>query len=61
LSYVVGVAGILVFWRGLAQIIPTEPLVVEIVLRYILNSLVVFWALCGAPWMFLSLRLAERT
>jgi len=60
LRYVIGVVGILVFWRGLALIFPSDPLWLEMVFRYLRYALVVFWALGGAPWVFLRLRLAEE-
>lgn len=57
--YLIGVAGVLVFWRGLALAFPSEPPAVELGFRYARYALVVFWVLCLAPLAFLRLRLAE--
>jgi membrane-associated phospholipid phosphatase len=58
--YVIGLVGVLLFWRGLALIFPTDPLAVGIAFRYVRYALVVFWAVFGAPWVFLRLGLAEH-
>jgi membrane-associated phospholipid phosphatase len=57
--YLIGVVGVLVFWRGLALVFPSDPLVVGMAFRYLRYALAVFWVLFGAPWVFLRLRLAE--
>lgn len=58
LRFVIGAAGMLVFWRGLALIFPAEPLALGLVLRYMRYALTVVWALFLAPWVFMRLRLA---
>jgi hypothetical protein len=58
--YVIGVIGVLVFWRGLALVFPSEPLAVAMVFRYVRYALIVYWALFLAPVVFLRLGLAER-
>ena len=60
LRFLLGVAGILLFWRGLALVLPTEPLAVGLAFRYLRYALTVYWALFLAPWLFLKLRLADR-
>jgi membrane-associated phospholipid phosphatase len=60
LRYLIGVIGVLVFWRGLALVFPSEPLAIAMVFRYGRYALVVYWALFLAPLVFLRLRLAER-
>jgi hypothetical protein len=58
--YLIGVVGVLVFWRGLALVFPSEPLAVAMVFRYIRYALTVYWALFLAPVVFLRLGLAGR-
>jgi hypothetical protein len=59
LRYLIGLAGVLVFWRGLALVFPSEPLVVALVFRYARYALVVYWALFLAPVVFRRLNLAQ--
>ncbi|HJR81815.1 MAG TPA: phosphatase PAP2 family protein [Anaerolineales bacterium] len=60
LRYVVGVIGILIFWFGLGQLFPREESVISYSLRYLRYSLVGFWIIAGAPWLFFHFKLAER-
>lgn len=57
--YVIGLAGVLLFWRGLALVLPAEPEAVALVFRFVRYALVIIWALFLAPWVFLRLRLAQ--
>ncbi len=57
--FAIGVAGVLILWLGLKAITPSEPFLLEAVLRYIRYALVVFWALSLAPMVFIRLNLAE--
>lgn len=57
--FVVGVIGILIAWRGLALVLPAEPFLLGMALRYARYALTVFWALYLAPLVFLRARLAE--
>jgi hypothetical protein len=57
--FLIGVVGILLCWRGLALIFPTEPLPVALAFRYVRYALIVAWALFGAPWVFVKLGLAS--
>jgi hypothetical protein len=57
--YLIGAAGVLLAWRGLALLFPAEPLAVALAFRFLRYSLIAFWALFLAPWLFLRLGLAE--
>ncbi len=58
--FLIGVVGILLFWRGLALIFPAEPLGLGLALRYLRYALIVIWALFLAPWVFVKLGLADK-
>lgn len=60
LRAVVGVIGILILWFGLGQLFPREESVISYSLRYFRYSLVGFWIIAGAPWLFFHFKLAER-
>jgi membrane-associated phospholipid phosphatase len=59
LRVVVGAAGVLVLWLGLALVTPAQPFIAAAVMRYIRYSSTVFWALYLAPLAFIRLGLAE--
>lgn len=56
--FVIGLIGMLVCWRGLALIFPSEPEAVDFAFRYLRYALTALWALYGAPWVFLRTGLA---
>ncbi len=56
--FVVGLLGVLIVWRGLALVFPTEPLLLGMALRYLRYALTIFWAIAFPPWVFLKTRLA---
>ncbi len=58
--YVVGLIGILIFWRGLEFIFPSDPNLVGFVFRYVRYALVGVWVTAGAPWTFRKLQLANN-
>jgi hypothetical protein len=45
-------------WRGLDLVFPAEPEAIGFFFRYVRYALTGFWAVFGAPWLFLRLRLA---
>ncbi len=57
--FLIGVLGMLLFWRGLALIFPVDPLPLALALRYVRYALTVIWALYLAPWVFMKLGLAQ--
>ena len=60
LRYVVGLIGILIFWFELGQIFPRDESLLSYILRYFRYSLVGFWVIAGAPWLFFHFKLADR-
>jgi len=56
--FVVGLIGVLVVWRGLALVFPTEPFLLAMALRYLRYALTILWMLYLAPWVFLKMKLA---
>lgn len=60
--YLLGIAGVLVLYLGLDVLfglIAADQTALGLGLRYIRYAAVSFWAMFGAPWVFLKLRLAE--
>jgi membrane-associated phospholipid phosphatase len=60
--YVLGMAGVLLLYLGLDiffGMVAADDSALGLVLRYIRFGMVTFWAIFGAPWVFLKLRLAE--
>jgi hypothetical protein len=60
LRFVIGLAGVVILWVGLEQVLPADADVVSAALRYARYALVGFWVSAGAPWLFLRLGLASR-
>jgi membrane-associated phospholipid phosphatase len=65
LRFLLGAAGILVFYVGLdvlfGLITPDAEALLPYILRYIRYTLVGAWVSAGAPWLFIRLRLAGKT
>jgi membrane-associated phospholipid phosphatase len=59
LRFLIGLAGMLIFWRGLALFLPAGEDFIALVFRYIRYALTGFWAIGLAPWLFIRLGLAE--
>jgi membrane-associated phospholipid phosphatase len=60
--YLLGMVGVLVLYLGLDVLfgmLAADEAVIGLGLRYIRYGAVTFWAMFGAPWVFLKLRLAE--
>jgi membrane-associated phospholipid phosphatase len=60
--YLLGMAGVLLLYLGLDMLfglIAADESALGLALRYIRYGAVTFWAVFGAPWVFLKLRLAE--
>jgi membrane-associated phospholipid phosphatase len=57
--FLVGIIGLLLVWQGLGMVFPAEPLEVGYLFRYIRSGLTGYWAVFGAPWLFLKLRLTD--
>jgi len=60
--YLLGMVGVLVLYLGLDMLfglVAADESALGLALRYIRYGTVTFWAMFGAPWVFLKLRLAE--
>ena len=64
LRFVLGVAGLLIFYVGLdvlfGLIAPDMEAVLPYILRYIRYAIVGIWVSAGAPWFFVKLKLAQK-
>lgn len=58
LCFLVGLAGVMVFWYGLGAVLPRGEELVPYVLRYLRYALVGAWVSGGAPWLFQRMRLS---
>ena len=62
--YIVGMIGLFAIYLGLdvlfAQFAPDDASLAGYILRYIRYALVSIWAVFGAPWVFLKIKLAEK-
>jgi membrane-associated phospholipid phosphatase len=57
LRYLVGLVGIFILYFGLKLLLPEEPLMIGIVIRYARYALIGFWVTFLAPWLFRRLHL----
>jgi membrane-associated phospholipid phosphatase len=60
--YLLGMVGVLLLYFGLDMLfgmLAADETALGLGLRYLRYSLVTFWAIFGAPWVFLKLHLAE--
>lgn len=55
LRYLLGIAGILLFWRGLGAFLPDDGTLLALGLRYLRYTLIGAWISGGAPLLFLRL------
>ena len=60
LRYVVGLIGVVILLYGLDKIFPDGDTLIPYIFRYLRYSLVGFWILAGAPWLFFRIKLAEK-
>jgi membrane-associated phospholipid phosphatase len=60
LRYVIGLIGVLLFWRGLDAIFPSSEDFVGFFFRYLRYFLVGAWISAGAPYLFFHFKLAEK-
>jgi hypothetical protein len=61
LRYVVGMLGVLVIWRGIALILPQDPLWLALPLRLIRYWLAGMWVAYYAPLLFVRIGLAQAS
>ncbi|HLO14335.1 MAG TPA: phosphatase PAP2 family protein, partial [Anaerolineales bacterium] len=60
LRSMIGLIGIMILWYGLGKVFPRGETLIPLILRYIRYSLVGFWVLAGAPWLFFHFKLADK-
>ena len=63
LRYLVGILGVLIAMYGLDalfSLIAPDETVLGYILRYIRYGTTTFWAMFGAPWVFLKLNLTKK-
>jgi membrane-associated phospholipid phosphatase len=61
LRYLLGLAGVLVIRYGLKFIFPEGETALALFLRYLRYTLIGFWVSALAPWMFIHLKLADKS
>ncbi len=59
LRFVVGMIGMLLFWRGLALVFPTEPTWFMLIFRALRYFITVLWMTYFAPMLFVKIGLAQ--
>ena len=60
LRFLLGLVGVLLFWRGLDMVFPDGETFLPLCLRYLRYGLVGFWVSFGAPQVFIRLKLARK-
>ncbi len=60
LRYVIGLIGVVILWMGLGEVFPDNADLISYLLRYVRYSLVGFWVIGGAPWLFFRFKLADK-
>ena len=61
LRYVIGLIGVVLFWKGLDVIFPAGEDFVGFFFRYLRYGLVGLWISAGAPYLFFHFKLADRS
>lgn len=59
MRFIIGLIGVLILWRGLGLVFPDGEELIPMVFRYFRYTLVGFWIIAGAPWLFFRIKLAE--
>ena len=60
LRYVIGLIGVVILWMGLGEVFPDNADLISYFLRYVRYTLVGFWVIGGAPWLFFRFKLADE-
>ncbi len=58
--FIIGLVGILLFWKGLGAFLPDGSNLIPLTLRYLRYSLIGIWVTGGAPWVFIRMGLASK-
>jgi membrane-associated phospholipid phosphatase len=61
LRYVIGLIGVLLFWKGLDMVFPSGEDLIGFFFRYLRYGLVGWWVSAGAPYLFFHFKLAEKS
>jgi len=61
LRYVIGLIGVLLFWKGLDLVFPASDDFIGYFFRYFRYFLVGLWISAGAPYLFFHFKLAEKS
>jgi membrane-associated phospholipid phosphatase len=61
IRYVIGLIGVLLFWRGLDVIFPAGEDFIGFFFRYVRYGLVGLWISAGAPFLFFHFKLADKS
>lgn len=59
--FVIGLVGVLLFWKVLGDLFPRNGDILSYTLRYLRYTLVGFWVSGLAPWVFIQVKLGEKT
>lgn len=60
LRFIIGLAGIVLLWKGLGEIFPRTPDLLGYSLRYLRYTLVGLWSTGIAPWLFIKIGIGEK-
>ena len=60
LRFIIGLAGILLIWKGLGDIFPRTGDLLSFSLRYLRYALIGIWITGFAPFIFICIKLAEK-
>jgi len=60
IRYVIGLIGVIIFWRGLDLVFPAGENLIGFFFRYLRYALVGFWISAGAPWLFFHFKLVDK-
>jgi membrane-associated phospholipid phosphatase len=58
--FLIGLVGILLFWKGLGLFLPTGFNFIAFTLRYVRYCLIGVWVTAGAPWVFIRAGLSKK-
>ena len=61
IRYVIGLIGVLLFWKGLDVVFPSGGDLVGVFFRYFRYFLVGLWISAGAPYLFFHFKLADKS
>lgn len=59
--YILGVAGVLILYKGLSPLFPKNEASIAYILRYLRYAMIGFWISGLAPWLFVKLKLANHS